>query len=429
MLARYLILVIFLIQLGTSQYLTQQQRKTLVDSHNAIRSLEVDNYEFDTSQKITNMLKLKYDPRLEIVAQNYQDSHSSFSGHNLNRVSDYQEIGGTGSVGENWYSGDSDIAAERWCNHEWDPNCSERGYWYETSPHCTNGRNDFNNYGHFTQVVWANTAQLGCGLNPGTLCNYNFAGNSGEKPYDPPSIFKLGNSACSDCPDGYNWCVENLCTDVDPSFDCTCKDSPTGECVSNDVCSCYFGFTGDLCEDYDCSCYGATHGRCTYIDKCVCDSGYRGDGCDEFDCSCYGSAHGSCTDANVCQCDDNYEGDTCEDMIPTSDTNVAYTTTIVDTKPEQTDEDSPSDNTDTNDNPDDTNDNPTNDNPDTNDDPDTNDSDDISVEEEEEEFDSTETDGNDDQTGTGGSASGEDEVSVASAILLASYFLIVMQLL
>lgn len=66
--------------------------------------------------------------------------------------------------------------------------------------------------------------------------------------------------------------------------------SPAGECVDQNVCACYPGYTGSTC-DVDCGCNG--YGRCTNTNSssgggaptCICDVGWRlgPNGC-EWDC-------------------------------------------------------------------------------------------------------------------------------------------------
>ena len=71
--------------------------------------------------------------------------------------------------------------------------------------------------GHYTQVVWADTDEIGCGFSyyseqvgpflaykALTVCNYAIGGNDAGKP-----MYKIG-AACSECESGYS-CDEDLC--------------------------------------------------------------------------------------------------------------------------------------------------------------------------------------------------------------------------
>merc|ERR1711924_123847 len=141
------------------------------------------------------MVEMTWDSNLEAVAQNYQDSGAS-SNRNPDRTSHYQQLGGSGYVGENWFSGTPDStmtggAVGAWTNFEWPEawgmnGCSEQqNYWaaYESSSangqayaHCDGGT-----VGHYTQVMWASSVRVGCGYSTskGTLCNYSPGGNYG----------------------------------------------------------------------------------------------------------------------------------------------------------------------------------------------------------------------------------------------------------
>ena len=78
------------------------------------------------------------------------------------------------------------------------------------------GRYVFNSgTAHYTQLVWADTEELGCGMvyykddeglfTTFTVCNYKTAGNFNL----PAPIYKSG-PACSACPAGYT-CEDGLC--------------------------------------------------------------------------------------------------------------------------------------------------------------------------------------------------------------------------
>lgn len=136
-----------------------------------------------------NMRRMEWDDNLATVASNY--ATGCVWDHNSNRTSEYSVLGGEGYVGENLYAFSSsgllesiDIAAlavTAWKN--------EGSSWrYATSDSCLSSV-----CGHFTQLIWANTLRLGCGIricpsssspNPNSsspflyvVCNYNPGGN------------------------------------------------------------------------------------------------------------------------------------------------------------------------------------------------------------------------------------------------------------
>jgi Cysteine-rich secretory protein family len=124
--------------------------------------------------------------QLECVAQGYADKFSSWPGHNSARTSDYATCGGSGYVGENWFSGSPRQsfggftgATAMWVDYPWSGGCSERDCYYGT-------RGCSGTDGHFTQVAWATSYKVGCGYKSGfgTVCNYSPGGNfNGKNPY------------------------------------------------------------------------------------------------------------------------------------------------------------------------------------------------------------------------------------------------------
>merc|ERR1711981_530986 len=99
-----------------------------------------------------------YDTTLETVAQNFADANAGgFTAHNANRDAEYAALGGSGSVGENWYSATPADATEKWTTYLWS-GCSEQQNWWKqvqpssaqasNYPSCTTGAT-----GHYTQVM------------------------------------------------------------------------------------------------------------------------------------------------------------------------------------------------------------------------------------------------------------------------------------
>ncbi|KFQ99046.1 Peptidase inhibitor 16, partial [Opisthocomus hoazin] len=175
--------------LELSWSLTDEEKKIILDEHNKYRS--------QVSPPAMDMLKMSWDTELEAFAQAYAEK--CIWDHNKER----------GRRGENLFAMaptlDLEFAVEDW-------NAEEKYYNLTTST-CVPGQM----CGHYTQVVWASTHQIGCGAKfcekiDGIeteemyllVCNYYPPGNmKGRKPY------KEGPS-CSQCPEG-RVCVNSLC--------------------------------------------------------------------------------------------------------------------------------------------------------------------------------------------------------------------------
>ncbi|NXW50168.1 PI16 inhibitor, partial [Nyctiprogne leucopyga] len=175
--------------LELSWSLSDEEKKIILDGHNKYRS--------QVSPPAMDMLKMSWDTELEAFAQAYAEK--CIWDHNKER----------GRRGENLFAMapilDLEFAVEDW-------NGEEKYYNLSTST-CVPGQM----CGHYTQVVWASTHQIGCGAKfcekiDGIetedmyllVCNYYPPGNmKGRKPY------KEGPS-CSQCPEG-RVCVNSLC--------------------------------------------------------------------------------------------------------------------------------------------------------------------------------------------------------------------------
>jgi len=131
------------------------------------------------------MPQLVWDPDLAVIAQAWadgcvdSDAPSGLVDHNPNRSSNYP-----GTVGENVFGKSGGVpptpqeAVNAWAGEEAD-------YDYDSNT-CSSV------CGHYTQIVWATTERLGCGISQcaelqfgGTIvCNYSPAGNfTGVRPY------------------------------------------------------------------------------------------------------------------------------------------------------------------------------------------------------------------------------------------------------
>ncbi|NXL39651.1 PI16 inhibitor, partial [Glaucidium brasilianum] len=180
---------LLLTALELSWSLSDEEKKIILDGHNKYRS--------QVSPPAMDMLKMSWDTELEAFAQAYAEK--CIWDHNKER----------GRRGENLFAMaptlDLEFAVEDWNGEE--------KYYNLTTSTCAPGQM----CGHYTQVVWASTYQIGCGAKfcekiEGIetedmyllVCNYYPPGNmKGRKPY------KEGPS-CSQCPED-RVCVNSLC--------------------------------------------------------------------------------------------------------------------------------------------------------------------------------------------------------------------------
>jgi len=183
-------------------------RQMILDKHNELRS-KVAKGEESGQPKASDMRALVWNSELEAVAQRWADQCTF--GHDSNRAM----LDGT-SVGQNAYMSMSsqistpeemmtsmDNAVTAWYNEVTDPGFDPADiqpfkFGYGT--------------GHYTQVVWAETSQVGCGwayYSEGgwqrslVVCNYAKAGNYGGQ-----TMYQVGEP-CSQCPSG------TVCRDSD----------------------------------------------------------------------------------------------------------------------------------------------------------------------------------------------------------------------
>ncbi|NXQ02946.1 PI16 inhibitor, partial [Vidua macroura] len=197
------LLVLSVLELSWS--LSDEEKKIILDEHNKYRS--------QVSPPAKAMMKMTWDKELEALAQSYAEK--CIWDHNKER----------GRRGENLFAMaptlELEFAVEDW-------NGEEKFYNLTTST-CVPGQM----CGHYTQVVWSSTHQIGCGAHfcekiDGIetenmhllVCNYYPPGNmKGKKPY-------MEGPSCEMCPMD-TVCVNNLCDyKVSPEAD-------TGEPLSS----------------------------------------------------------------------------------------------------------------------------------------------------------------------------------------------------
>lgn len=212
--------------------LSQADRDAITKAHNDYRSTlakgqaAMPNGKFAPPAK--NMYKIEYDCDLENIAQRYADkcvfSHSS--------------SGEREGAGENLFMSSGNIgnaAALKQSADLWWAELKQYGVAGFSSGDTTY-KGNMGNVGHMTQMGWAKTTKIGCGVQwcpnkPMTIvvCNYKVAGNMMGSP-----IYEIG-SPCSS---------NGQCTTTPQS---TC-DVSSGLCSSNYVAPC-----ADKSPAYACS--------------------------------------------------------------------------------------------------------------------------------------------------------------------------------
>ncbi|XP_071492386.1 uncharacterized protein [Diadema antillarum] len=259
--------------------------EAILNKHNELRS--------QVSPEASNMKYMHWDDDLATMAQQWSEECLWEHG-NPDNISPYS------SVGQNLWLGTTSSpsgasATQSWYNEVHD-------YDYDTNS-CDDGKV----CGHYTQVVWANTEAVGCGIhrcdtvsNGWTnayiiTCNYGPAGNYvGTKPY-------LSGSPCTQCDSGVGQCYENqcrLCSEHNEECVCRASCQNCGTATSDCTCECQDGFYGSdcatVCEDTHENC-GANPGWPT--SWCTSDYQFVLNNCPLM-CSLCGE-YSKCTDNNT----------------------------------------------------------------------------------------------------------------------------------
>jgi len=204
----------------TASTLTPEEQEAMVNKHNELRA----------GEGASDMRKLEWSQEIADIAQQVVDD-------NVQRGAlrhDFMKDCANGDLGQNIYTFSSsepidnlDLteAVDAWFSEKKDTTYAP--IVYPTGPVCTPGEQ----CGHYTQVVWAKTMEVGCAyaLNSDKTsvyigCNYRVAGNMGGEIY-----YKKGD-ACSECGFKETWdsgfkCENNLCAACDLASD-GCTDPP-----------------------------------------------------------------------------------------------------------------------------------------------------------------------------------------------------------
>ncbi|KAH9515650.1 Peptidase inhibitor 16 [Bulinus truncatus] len=186
---------VFKRQANTSGF-TADQLQIIVDRHNLLRA----------NESSSDMVYVTWNTVIAQNAQNYAErcNYSHSLEHDRTNLANYS------LVGENMFTTTGSLDEKGFVN-----------YWYSEKQdynYNTHTCNPSKACGHYTQVVWANTKQIGCGykfcpvletLNWTNaylvVCQYGPTGNyQDEYPY-------AKGSACSMCPANYTHCRDKLC--------------------------------------------------------------------------------------------------------------------------------------------------------------------------------------------------------------------------
>jgi len=197
--------------------LTAAAKTAIVDKHNEVRRKVAKGEETNGNQPAaSNMRMLKWNDELATTAQMWADQCTF--GHDTAR----NKLDWT-YVGQNaYFKGSSTKKDKSTLMTEVGNEATLAWYNEVVSPGFTNTHvNPFvfsADAGHYTQVVWAETEEVGCGwtyyaeqVGPFlaykslTICNYAKGGNAAGQ-----AMYKSG-TACSACDQGYS-CQDSLCT-------------------------------------------------------------------------------------------------------------------------------------------------------------------------------------------------------------------------
>ncbi|XP_050951971.1 peptidase inhibitor 16 isoform X2 [Labeo rohita] len=175
-------------------HLTEQEKSTIVDMHNEVRSKVQPSAAF--------MQKVVWSEALRVVAEAY--AAKCIWDHNP----ELEEL----TIGENLFVGTGPFNVTKamlgWFEEHVDYN-------YESN-NCSEDKM----CGHYTQMVWANSFKIGCATHlcdkleyldfekvTLLVCNYFPPGNAeGQKPYE-------SGDPCSKCPDEQPVCDNNMCVE------------------------------------------------------------------------------------------------------------------------------------------------------------------------------------------------------------------------
>jgi len=200
--------------------LSSEAQQAIVEKHNELRRKiakgeETSNLAGGNQPAASNMRKLVWNDELAVIAQRWADQctfEHDESRHKADGTKAGQNLFLKGSSNQYTFEELMQTVADE-SSLAWYLEVESPGY-------NSNDIDPFKNpgaAGHYTQVVWAETEEIGCGFTyynekvgpfnafkQLVVCNYAKNGNTLSKP------MYLQGEACSQCPDGYT-CEDGLC--------------------------------------------------------------------------------------------------------------------------------------------------------------------------------------------------------------------------
>ena len=201
----------------TAREFTDEGKQIILDKHNELRRRVAKGLE-PNQPEASNMRALVWNEELAAVAQRWADQ-CTFGHDSERKKSDGTYVGQNAYIGMSSQTSDQASlmasmggSAQAWYDEVTDPGfdaANIKPYVFSSGT------------GHYTQVVWAETEEMGCGWTyyeedgwqkSLVVCNYAVGGNMVSA-----SMYEQG-AACSACPAGYS-CDDGLCVADDVQAD------------------------------------------------------------------------------------------------------------------------------------------------------------------------------------------------------------------
>ncbi|PKU35119.1 von willebrand factor d and egf domain-containing [Limosa lapponica baueri] len=119
---------------------------------------------------------------------------------------------------------------------------------------------------------------------------------------------------CGRCPAGF-FGNGRICTKVPRPVQCDPPCEHGGTCVSQNTCSCAYGFVGPRCETMVCNRHCHNGGVCVSPDECKCRNGWSSPSCETAVCNPVCLNGGICVRPNMCTCPYGFYGPQCQRAV------------------------------------------------------------------------------------------------------------------